>query len=103
MTVRGRRFVGLLYVALVAFATVAGVLFARAVENPEPPALFFLVELPPTEAGFAVYGGVTIAFVLGLPLAAVIVMSAVADVEEAGDRGRAADEADDADRSDGRT
>lgn len=92
-----------LYVALVAFATVAGVLFSRAVDDPEPPALFFLLELPPTELGFAVYGGVTIAFVLGVPLAAVIAMSAVADVEEAGDRGSDRDPAPggDADGTDG--
>ena len=64
----GPRFVLVLYAALVSFAVVAGVLFARVVEEPTPPRLFFVVPLPPTELGFAVYGGVTIAVVLGVPL-----------------------------------
>jgi hypothetical protein len=74
-TVGGRRSVAVLYVLLVSFATVAGVLFATVVEDPEPPALLFLVPLPPTPVGFAVYGGVTVALVLGVPLVAVIAVS----------------------------
>ena len=64
----GPRFVLGLYAFLVAFSVVAGVLFARVVEEPTPPRLFFVLPLPPTELGFAVYGGVTIAVVLGVPL-----------------------------------
>lgn len=64
----GTRFVLGLYAVIVAVSAVAGVLFARVVEEPTPPRLFFLLPLPPTEPGFAVYGGVTIAVVLGVPL-----------------------------------
>jgi hypothetical protein len=64
----GPRFVLGLYAFLVTFSVVAGVLFVRVVEEPTPPRLFFVVPLPPTELGFAVYGGVTIAVVLGVPL-----------------------------------
>jgi len=73
--VGGRRFVAVLYVLLVGFAAVAGVLFARVVEAPEPPRLLFLVPLPPTSLGFAVYGAVTVALVLGVPLALVAYVS----------------------------
>lgn len=73
--VGGRRSVVTLYVLLVGFATVAGVLFANVVDNPEPPAFLFLVSLPPTAAGFALYGGLTVAVVLGVPLAAVVYVS----------------------------
>lgn len=64
----GPRFVLILYGALVSFAVVAGVLFARVVVDPTPPRLFFVITLPPTQLGFAVYGGVTVAVVLGIPL-----------------------------------
>ena len=76
---RGRRFVLALYAVLVCFAAVAGALFASVVANPEPPALFFVVPLPPTALGFAAYGAVTIAVVLGVPLALVARVSANLD------------------------
>lgn len=69
---RGPRLVLVLYASLVAFAAVAGVLFATVVENPVPPRLFFVLTLPPTRLGFAVYGGVTVATVLGVPLSFVV-------------------------------
>lgn len=72
----GRRFVLVLYGLLVAFAGGAGVAFATVVENPEPPALFFLLTLPPTPLGFAVYGALTVGVVLGVPLALVTLVSA---------------------------
>lgn len=74
-TRRGPRFVLGLYAFLVAFSGVAGVLFASVVENPRPPALLFLVSLPPTALGFAVYGAVTVGIVLGVPLAGVVYAS----------------------------
>lgn len=64
----GVRFVLGLYAALVAFSAVAGVLFARTVEDPLSPRLFFVLPLPPTGLGFAVYGAVTVGAVLGVPL-----------------------------------
>jgi hypothetical protein len=74
-TRRGPRFVLGLYALLVAFAGVAGVLFATVVEGARSPTLFFLVPLPPTPLGFAVYGAVTVAVVLGVPLAGVVYVS----------------------------
>lgn len=71
----GPGFVLVLYALLVAFGGVAGVLFATVVENPRPPALFFLVTLAPTRLGFALYGALTMVVVLGLPLAAVVYVS----------------------------
>jgi hypothetical protein len=79
--VRGPQVVAVLYGLLVAFGGVAGVLFARAVEGARRPALLFVVELPATEVGFAVYGAVTVAIVLGVPLAAVVAVSRRADAE----------------------
>jgi hypothetical protein len=64
-----------LYVGLVAFSGLIGVLFSQVVSNPTPPRLLFLFPLPPTALGFAVYGAVSVAMVLGVPLAGVIVVS----------------------------
>jgi hypothetical protein len=80
-TRRGPQFVLGLYVLLVAFAGVAGVLFSTVVERPEPPVLFFFLPLPPTALGFAVYGAVTVAVVLGVPLAGVVYASRTIDGE----------------------
>lgn len=82
--VGGRRFVAVLYVLLVAFTAVAGALFARVVEDPEPPRLLFLVPLPPTSLGFAVYGAVTVGLLLGVPLALVAYVSRREDLAGAG-------------------
>lgn len=71
----GRRFVVGLYVALVAFAGGAGVLFARVVENPSPPSFLFVVPLPANEVGFALYGALTVALALGVPLALIALVS----------------------------
>ena len=65
---RGRRFVLVLYAALVAFATFAGAAFAVVVDDPLPPRFLFVVPFPPTLVGFALYGGLTVALVLGVPL-----------------------------------
>jgi hypothetical protein len=81
----GKRFVVALYLALVAVSGVMGALFTVAVSEPSPPALFFLFELPPTTLGFALYGAVTIAVVLGVPLALVVAVSErVDDVDGVG-------------------
>lgn len=74
-TRRGPRFVLLLYVGLVALSGVIGVLFSLVVTDPAAPRLLFLVSLPPTPLGFAVYGAVSIALVLGIPLAGVAYVS----------------------------
>ena len=81
----GRQFVVVLYLALVSISGVMGALFTVAVDSPSPPALFFLFELPPTTVGFALYGALTVAVVLGLPLALVVVVSErVDDVDAVG-------------------
>jgi hypothetical protein len=80
---RGPRFVLSLYAGLVAFAGVIGVLFAAVVTDPEPPRLLFLLPLPPTTLGFAVYGAVTVGLVLGVPLAGVVYVSRHVDAVEA--------------------
>jgi hypothetical protein len=64
----GNRFVLALYASLVSVSALLGVLFALVVESATSPRLFFVVALPPTPLGFAVYGGVTVAAVLGVPL-----------------------------------
>lgn len=74
-TRRGPRFVLLLYAGLVALSGVIGVLFSLVVTDPGTPRLLFLVSLPPTPLGFAVYGAVSIALVLGIPLAGVVYVS----------------------------
>jgi ABC-type antimicrobial peptide transport system permease subunit len=72
---RGPRFVLGLYAGLVALSGLIGVLFSLVVTDPEPPRLLFLVALPPTTVGFAVYGAASIALVLGVPLAGVVYVS----------------------------
>jgi hypothetical protein len=76
---RGQYLVVGLYVALVALAGLMGVLFSLVVENPDPPALLFLFELPTSPVGFAVYGAVTVGLALGIPLALVVWVSAGID------------------------
>ncbi|QIB73509.1 cox cluster protein [Halogeometricum borinquense] len=72
---RGPRLVAILYVALVAVAGLAGVLVAVFVDGLRPPRFLFLVPFPPTPLGFGAYGALTIALVLGIPLALVIYVS----------------------------
>jgi hypothetical protein len=73
--VRGPRFVRFLYVALVAVAGVAGFLTGTFVEGLEAPRFLFLVAFPATPLGFAAYGALTIALVLGIPLLLVVYVS----------------------------
>lgn len=74
-TFGGRRIVVLLYVILVAVGTVAGVLVGVFVENLSRPELFGVISLPATPLGFALFGGITMAAVLGVPLALVVAVS----------------------------
>jgi len=78
----GRRFVLVLYVGIVAFAGGLGVVLGEVVDMGEPPQLFFLVPLPPNGAGFAVYGVVTVAVVLGVPLLLVAYVSSRAELSK---------------------
>lgn len=81
--VSGRRFVLGLYATLVAIAGGAGFLTATFVDGVTRPAFLFLVELPATPVGFAVYGAATIALVLGVPLVLVNYVSQNIDDVEA--------------------
>ncbi|WP_435063639.1 DUF7520 family protein [Halobaculum sp. EA56] len=80
----GPRIVLVLYAVLVGVGAVAGVLVATFVDGLSAPSLFAVIPLPATALGFAVYGGVTIAAVLGVPLALVIYVSR--RVESEGER-----------------
>ena len=71
----GPRIVLTLYVVLTAVGFVAGALVATFVDGLSAPALYGVIELPPTALGFSLYGGITIATVLGVPLALVIYVS----------------------------
>lgn len=78
----GRRVVVALYLLLVGVGGTAGVLVATFVPNLSRPELFGVVPLPATRVGFAVFGAVTMAVVLGVPLAGVIYVSRrIDDVE----------------------
>lgn len=75
----GRRFVLILYVALVGVGAAAGFLTGTFVDGLQQPRFLFLVPFPATPAGFAAYGGLTLALVLGVPLALVIYVSRTID------------------------
>lgn len=79
---RGQRVVIGLYAILVAAGGLIGVLIARFVEDLRPPRLFFLIELPPTAWGLGLYGAVTLAVALGIPLLLIVYISR--DEESAG-------------------
>lgn len=74
---RSGRFVVLaMYVAITLLSGFLGVLVA--VFGPadlQPVRLFGLVTLQPTPLGLAIYGAVTVAVVLGVPLVAVVALS----------------------------
>ena len=70
-TLAGPQLVVRLYIALVGVGAVAGVAVATSIAGLRAPRLLFVIPLPPTVAGFAVYGAVTVAVVLGVPLLAV--------------------------------
>lgn len=71
----GPRLVLVLYALLVAVGGVAGVGVGLFVRDATAPRLLGLVSLPPTPAGFALYGTVTVGLALGVPLALVVYVS----------------------------
>jgi uncharacterized ferredoxin-like protein len=70
-TLSGPQLVVRLYVALVGVGAAAGAAVASTIDGLRAPRLLFAIELPPTVAGFVVFGAVTVAVVLGVPLTAV--------------------------------
>ena len=71
----GQRLVVGLYAMLVGVAATAGFLTGAFIEGLEAPRFLFLVPLPPSPLGFAAYGGMTVALVLGVPLVLVVYVS----------------------------
>ena len=72
-----------LYLVIVGIAGFLGFVLGEVVDMGSPPRLFFLITLPPTGPGFAVYGMLTIVVVLGVPLSLVIYLSNRLDAETA--------------------
>ncbi|MFB6156006.1 MAG: cox cluster protein [Haloferacaceae archaeon] len=79
----GSRSVLVLYAVLVAVTAVAGYLIGTFVDGLEPPKFLFLVPFPATPLGFAAYGALTVALVLGIPLALVVYVSRNVDDPDA--------------------
>jgi hypothetical protein len=77
----GRRFVLVLYVALTGVGAAAGLLTGTFVAGLEQPRFLFLIPFPATPLGFAAYGGLTLAVVLGVPLTLVVYVSRTIDDE----------------------
>ncbi|KYH25813.1 hypothetical protein HAPAU_24910 [Halalkalicoccus paucihalophilus] len=69
--VSGRRVVITIYVSLVAFAGVMGYILGSIIEDLQSIMLLGVIAIPPTPLGFAVYGSVTIALLLGVFLLAI--------------------------------
>lgn len=78
----GQRVVLAMYVILVSVAGVFGALLPFVVEALRPPTYLFVVEFPPTSAGLAAYGALTVGTILAVPLLAVMFASRYA-VEDA--------------------
>lgn len=76
---RGPRLVLALYALLVGVTGVGGALVPVFVEDLSAPALFGLFPMPITPLGFAVYGALTVAVVLGVPLLLVVYVSQYVD------------------------
>jgi hypothetical protein len=69
--VSGQRIVIGIYLALVVFAGVMGLILGFMIDDLESVALLGVIPIPPTPFGLALYGSVTIALVLGVFLVAV--------------------------------
>jgi hypothetical protein len=79
----GRRFVLGLYTFIIALTGALGFVLGEVVDLGAPPRLFFVLPLPPTGPGFALYGMITVAVALGVPLGLVIYVSDRLDAETA--------------------
>ena len=68
-----------LYAAIVCFTGFVGFLLASIGVATEPISFLGLVEFPATPLGLALYGSLTLAAVLGVPLLIVVLVSRRAD------------------------
>ena len=75
----GRQFVIILYIALTGAAGAAGYLTGYFVDDLSAPMFLFIIPFPLSPLGFAAYGGLTIAIVIGIPLGLVIYVSEYAE------------------------
>lgn len=80
----GQRIVLVMYGVLVVAAGAFGALLPLVVEGLRPPSYLLLVEFPPTSLGLAAYGALTVATILAVPLAAVILASRYAVEDDTG-------------------
>ena len=78
-TLAGPQLVVRLYIALVAVGGLAGVAVASTIGGLRPPRLLFLIELQPTVTGFMIFGAITVAVLLGIPLLVVSIGSWLRD------------------------
>jgi hypothetical protein len=65
---QGRRFVVLFYLGIVAVAGVFGYVIGLARPEDLDPRLLGVIDMPPTPAGMALYGTITIGLLLGVLL-----------------------------------
>ena len=80
----GRSVVLFLYVAIVLFTGCVGYLLSSIGVATEPVHYLGLIRFPPTPLGLAIYGSLTLATVLGVPLLLVIAVSRRTGTERAG-------------------
>lgn len=69
--VSGQRIVIGLYVGLIVFAGIMGLILGFTIDDLESIVLLGVIPIPPTPLGLALYGSVTIALLLGVFLLAV--------------------------------
>lgn len=69
--VSGQRIVVVIYVGLVVFSGVMGLILGVMLDDLQSVALLGVIPIPPTPLGLATYGSVTIALLLGAFLLAV--------------------------------
>ncbi|MFC7177345.1 DUF7520 family protein [Halosegnis marinus] len=80
----GRRLVVTLYVGIVLLTAAIGFVIGYIGPQGLDPELYGFIQLPPTPFGMALYGGATIATILGVLLAGVVYVSEKYDDAEPG-------------------
>lgn len=73
--ISGQQIVIVIYVGMIVFAGIMGLILGVMIEDLQSVALLGIIPIPPTPIGFAAYGSVTIALVFGGLLFAVRTVS----------------------------